>query len=152
MAEGDAWLGELAVFAGALCGAACSVCYRPYLRRYPALPVSALAMLAAIVFLTVPAAGEGFFRALPPRLTTGGWLAVLFIGVGSGAGYYLWLWALARASATRVAVFLALSPVSAVGLGALLLGEPITAVAVLGLACVAGGLWLAHRPGDEPGG
>ena len=41
-------------------------------------------------------------------------------------------------------VFLALSPVTAAGLGALLLGEAISAEALLGLACVALGLALAH--------
>ena len=51
------WIGESAVFASALCGAVCSVLYRPYLRRCPALPVSGLAMLASVGFLTLLAAG-----------------------------------------------------------------------------------------------
>ena len=59
------WIGEVAVLASALCGAACSVLYRPYLARYPALPVSAFAMLASVGFLAVLAAPEGFFGALP---------------------------------------------------------------------------------------
>lgn len=141
-----AWLGELAVFASALCGAVCGVLYRPYLRRYAALPVSALAMLAAIGFLAPLAAGEGFF-ATPPRLTTGGWLAVLFIGASSGLGYVLWLWALAHAPPTDIAVFLALSPVTAIALSALLLAEPVSWPAATGLGCVAAGLVLAQRGG-----
>ena len=142
---GRAWIGELAVFASALCGALCSVLYRPYLRKYPTLPVSAFAMLASVIFLAGLAAREGFFDALP-RFTAGGWLAVLFIGVNSGIGYFLWLWALSHAPATRVTVFLSLSPVTAVVLGALLLAEPVSARALLALACVVLGLWLAHRP------
>ena len=142
--RGEAWLGELAVFASALCGAVCSVLYRPYLRKYPALPVSAFAMLASVGFLAIPAAREGFFTRLP-HFTPGGWLAVLFIGVGSGVGYYLWLWALGHAPATQVTVFLSLSPITAAVLGAIFLGEEISAGARLGLACVASGLWLAHR-------
>jgi drug/metabolite transporter (DMT)-like permease len=139
------WLGALAVLAGALCGAVCSVLYRPYLRKYPALEVSAFAMLASVGFLAVLAAREGFFDALP-RFTTGGWLAIVFIGIGSGVGYYLWLWALSHATATRVTVFLALSPVTASGLGVVLLGERLSLMALLGLACVAMGLVVAHRP------
>jgi drug/metabolite transporter (DMT)-like permease len=123
--------------------------YRPYLRRYPTLPVSAFAMLAAVGFLAVLAAGEGFFAA-PPRFTPGGWLAVLFIGVSSGLGYYLWLWALTHATPTRVTVFLALGPVTATGLGALLLGEPVSAATIAGIALVALGLWLALWP--DPAG
>ena len=137
------WVGELAVFASALSGAVCSVLYRPYLRKYPALPVSAFAMLASVGFLAILAAGEGFF-ASPPRFTPGGWLAIVFIGLSSGVGYYLWLWALGHAPATQVTVFLALSPITAAGLGALFLGEAISGASAVGLACVALGLWLAH--------
>lgn len=141
---GGAWRGELTVFASACCGAVCSVLYRPYLRRYPALPVSAIAMLASVAFLAPFAAREGFFADWP-RFTPGGWLVILGIGVGSGAGYLLWLWALARADATRVTVFLALSPVTALLLGALLLGEPVSRPAVAGVGCVVVGLLLAQR-------
>jgi drug/metabolite transporter (DMT)-like permease len=140
------WVGELAVFASALTGAVCAVLYRPYLRRYPALQVGAFAMLASVAFLAGLAAWEGFFGAMP-RFTPGGWLAVLFIGVSSGVGYYLWLWALKHATPTKVTVFLALSPITATALGALLLSERVSALFILGLCCVALGLWLAHRPG-----
>ena len=142
---GDGWIGEAAVFASALCGAVCSVLYRPYLKKYPTLPVSAFAMLASVVFLAGLAAGEGFFSA-PPLFTGAGWAAVLFIGVNSGVGYFLWLWALNHAPATQVTVFLSLSPVTAAVLGALVLAEPVSPRALLALACVVAGLWLAHRP------
>jgi drug/metabolite transporter (DMT)-like permease len=140
----DGWLGELVVFASAVCGAICSVLYRPYLRRYPTLAVSAFAMLASVGFLALLAAREGFFRAWP-HFTPGGWLAVVFIGMNSGAGYYLWLWALGHTTPTRVTVFLALSPITAAGLGAWLLGEEVSSMLLLGLGCVVLGLWLAHR-------
>ncbi len=142
---GPEWHGELAVFASALCGAVCSVLYRPYLKKYPTLQVSAFAMLASVVFLALLAAGEGFFRALP-HFTPSGWLAVIFIGVSSGVGYFLWLWALNHAPATQVTVFLALSPLTAVCLGALVLGERVSPLIGVGLVGVVLGLWLAHRP------
>jgi drug/metabolite transporter (DMT)-like permease len=144
-AAGDAWIGEVAVLASAFCGALCSVLYRPYLKRYPTLAVSAFAMLASVAFLALLAAGEGFFSVVPPPISAPGWAAVLFIGVSSGVGYFVWLWALAHAPATRVTVFLALSPVTAAALGALFLGEAPTPGALLGLAAVAGGLVVAHR-------
>lgn len=144
----EVWTGELAVFASALAGAVCSVLYRPYLRKYPTLPVGAVAMLASVGFLAVPAAGEGFFGRLP-RFTPGGWLAIVFIGVGSGVGYFLWLWALNHTSPTRVTAFLALSPITAAALGAWLLGEPVSPGAALGLVSVVSGLWLTHREPRE---
>lgn len=140
----NGWIGELAVFASAFSGAICSVFYRPYLRKYPTLPVSAFAMLASVGFLAVLAAGEGFFGSLP-RFTPGGWLAVGFIGINSGIGYYLWLWALNHTTPTKVTVFLALSPITATALGALCLAERISMTFLVGLCCVALGLWLAHR-------
>ena len=48
---GEAWIGAAAVLASAFCGALCSIFYRPYLQRYPTLPVSAFAMLASVGFL-----------------------------------------------------------------------------------------------------
>jgi drug/metabolite transporter (DMT)-like permease len=146
-----AWIGVLAAFASALCGAACSVFYRPYVRKYPALPVSAFAMLASVGFLTLLAAGEGFFNTVP-RFTLNGWFAVLFIGANSGLGYFLWLWALAHATATRVTMFMALGPITAAALGTLLLGESFSPLLALALGLVVFGLWLAHREMPAPDG
>ena len=143
--DGAFWLGALMVLASAALGAICSVLYRPYLRKYPALPVGAFAMLASVGFLALLAAGEGSYAAMP-HLSGPGWLAILFIGFSSGVGYFLWLWALKHASATRVTVFLSLSPVTAAALGALFLGETVSTTFLAGLAAVALGLWFAHRP------
>ncbi|WP_262270715.1 DMT family transporter [Microvirga yunnanensis] len=143
------WLGALLVLAAALCGAACSVLYRPYLARYPTLPVGAWAMLASVLFLAIPAGLEGLFTDLPP-LDRAGWLAVLFIGLSSGVGYVLWLWALKNATPTRVTVFLSLSPITAALLGVSLLGEPFTFGVLVGLAGVVAGLWLATRMEPSP--
>jgi drug/metabolite transporter (DMT)-like permease len=142
--SGD-WPGQVAVAASALTGAVCSVFYRPYLRRYPAVAVSAVAMLASVIFLAALAGGTEQLLAALPRPGWGGWLAVAGIGVGSGAGYFLWLFALRHAPATEVTVFLALSPLTALGLGWAWLGEPIMPSALAGVAAVASGLWLATR-------
>jgi drug/metabolite transporter (DMT)-like permease len=145
----DEWLGALAVLAAALCGAVCSVLYRPYLARYPTLPLGAVAMAASVVFLAGLAGGEGLFSG-PLSLSGSGWAAILFIGASSGIGYVLWLWALKQTTPTRVTVFLSLSPVTAAFLGVWLLGEALTPGAVLGLVAVAGGLWLATRTPTSP--
>jgi drug/metabolite transporter (DMT)-like permease len=137
-------LGALLVLAAALCGAVSSVLYRPYLARYPTLPIGALAMLASVVFLAVPAGLEGLFTA-GTHLDQRGWIVVLLIGLSSGIGYVLWLWALKHTTPTRVTVFLSLSPVTASLLGALILSEPFTLGVLLGLAGVVSGLLLATR-------
>jgi drug/metabolite transporter (DMT)-like permease len=140
---GNQWLGALAVLVSAASAALCSILYRPYLQKYPTLAVSAFAMFASVLALALVAAGEGFF-SVPPHFTPAGWLAVAFIGVSSGVGYYLWLWALNHTTATSVTVFLALSPISATLLGAALLAETPSPTSLLGLACVALGIWLAQ--------
>jgi drug/metabolite transporter (DMT)-like permease len=84
-----------------------------------------------------------------PRLSAGAWWAVAFVGVNSGVGYFLWLWSLNRAGATRVTVFLALSPITAAALGTLLLGEATSSLFGIGVALVAGGLWLAQHPAER---
>ncbi|MEM8590815.1 MAG: DMT family transporter [Pseudomonadota bacterium] len=143
----SAWLGGLAVLASAMVGALCSVLYRPYLRRYPTLQVSGIAMLASVIFLTIPAGWAGFFASWPV-FTLAGWAAVLIIGLASAIGYYIWLWALAHTTPTRVTVFMSLSPLTATLLGWALLGEPLTVEFLLGTGLVALGLWLAHRTTD----
>ena len=143
--SGD-WRGELAVFGAALCGAVCSVYYRPYLERYSTVSVGAYAMFASILFLAIPAAFEGFFESMP-AFSAGGWAAVLFIGLSSGAGYLLWLWALGHTTPTKVAMFLAVSPIAAALLGWLMLAESLSPLFLIGLACVVLGLCVAHmRP------
>jgi drug/metabolite transporter (DMT)-like permease len=146
---GGTWLGEAAVAASALTGAVCSVLYRPYLRRYSPVAVSTVAMFFSVAFLAgLAGATEGLFAA-PPQFSPAGWLAVAFIGIGSGVGYFLWLYALRHAPATEVTIFLALSPLTAMLLGAGLLGEAVSALAVAGLGAVIAGLWLATRGGRE---
>lgn len=148
-ALGDAsWWGEFAVLAAAAIGAACSVLYRPYLRRYPTVPVSALAMLASVAFLAAAAWPEHW----PQRLATFSgiaWAATLFVGISSGIGYFAWLYALKHESPTRVTVFLALNPPTAALLGWALLGEPVHGSALAGLVLVAAGLWLATRSANK---
>jgi drug/metabolite transporter (DMT)-like permease len=69
-------------------------------------------------------------------------VSYFFIGISSGIGYYLWLWALNHTTPTKVSVFLSLSPVTAMVLGALFLNEPISLSTLSGILFVALGLWF----------
>ncbi len=138
------WWGEAAVLGAAGTGALCSVLYRPYLQRHPVVPVSAFAMLASVLALAAMALSEDW-PARVHGLSAGAWAAVAFIGLSSGIGYVGWLYALKHESPTRVTVFLALNPATALVLGWLLLGERPAAASAAALALIAGGLWLATR-------
>ena len=135
--------GELAVLGSALCGAVCSGLYRPVLRRHAALPVSAIAMAAAVLFLAVWAQFEEA-NVRVPQLSATGWAAVVFIGISSGIGYFLWLWALRHAAASKVTLYLSLSPLTAMLLGGLLLHEPLAPALIVALLLVVLGLWVAQ--------
>src|SRR5258706_600895 len=103
------WSGELAILGAAATGGICSVLYRPYLRRYPTLPVSAFAMAAAAAALLVPAALDDLAVA-PFSLPAGARAAIVFIGPSSGGGYLLRLGAPKTLAAARGPVFLAPRP------------------------------------------
>jgi len=143
--QGSVWLGTLSALGAALCGAACSIFYAPYVARYSALPVTSFAMFAAVLALAGVAAAEGLFLAWP-RFTLGEIAAILFIGLSSGVGFFLWVYALGNAPPTQVTLFLGLGPVTAALGGTILLGEPLPVGALLGLACVLAGLWWALKP------
>lgn len=143
-ATANEWIGAAAVLAAALCGAVCSVLYRPYLDRYPTLEIGTLAMFASVIFLIVPAAAEGLFSG-SFSISIAAWGAVLFIGLTSATGYLLWLWALKHTTPTRVTMFLSLSPITATLLGLYLLDEPLTVPLFLGMFAIIGGLWIATR-------
>jgi drug/metabolite transporter (DMT)-like permease len=141
----DEWIGESAAVASALCSAACNVLCRPLVRRYSPLPVALIAMVTAVIALSILAFFEGFFTT-PSRLTATGWIIMILVGISSGVFYYLWVWVMSRISATHVSVFLALSPITAALLGWLFLAEQITPGLMAGLIAVGAGLWLAFRP------
>lgn len=64
--------------------------------------------------------------------------------------YMMWLWLLQRYPASSLQAFAVLSPVWAVALGVLLLGEQVTPLMGLGMALVAAGLLLVSRPAPRP--
>ena len=61
------------------------------------------------------------------------------------ASYLVWFGLIHRHAVSRLASFTFLSPVFGVILGGLILGEPITLLVWLGLACVGAGLYLVNR-------
>ena len=146
----DAWIGELLTGLATLLLALNFVFFAPYLRKYPALTVTAWSILAGAVFLIPFAAWEGGL-AVVPNLSAARWWAVVFLGVIAGSlGYFLWIWALQRSTPTRSSVFVVLNPMTATLLGTLLLSETITPAFLLGLAGVVAGILIANwRPSES---
>ncbi len=137
-------IAAIAVGLSAFTGAVCSILYRPYLEKYPAQNISALAMIASVVVLLLFSSYEGGLQSLP-HISIQGWWVILFIGASSGAGYFAWLWALKSLSPTRVTMFLSLGPISSAVLGSIFLSEPVTIYLIVGMFLVISGLGLGLK-------
>lgn len=82
-----------------------------------------------------------------------GWTFSAFAGislltqtvVGAFASFLTWMWLLGRYPATRISVFVFLTPVFALLFGALWLNEPVTAELVTALSMVTLGIVLVNR-------
>ncbi len=70
---------------------------------------------------------------------------LLQVGVGAFASYLVWVWLLTHYPATRVSTFTFLTPLFALLIGALWLGEAITPALLAALALVAVGIVLVNR-------
>ncbi len=65
--------------------------------------------------------------------------------VGAFLSYLAWMWMLGRYPATRISVFVFLTPLFALLFGALWLHEPVTPSLLAALALVAAGIVLVNR-------
>jgi drug/metabolite transporter (DMT)-like permease len=59
--------------------------------------------------------------------------------------YLVWFWLIGRHVVSRLAAFTSMAPIFGVILGGVLLNEPLTFLIWLGLACVAGGVYMVNR-------
>lgn len=65
--------------------------------------------------------------------------------VGAFISYLTWMWLLGHYPATKISGFVFLTPLCALLVGSLWLGEALTLPLMLGLACVAAGMLLVNR-------
>ncbi len=72
-------------------------------------------------------------------------LLLVQAGVGAFASYLAWMWMLGRYPATKISVFVFLTPLFALLFGTLMLGEQVTPTLLGALALVALGIVLVNR-------
>lgn len=139
-------LDPLGVAAGA--AGACAMAAGTVLTRRWRPPVSLLGatawQLTAGGLLLTPLA-LAFEPPLPP-LGVGNVAGFAYLGlIGAAFTYVLWFRGVARLEPSAVAALGFLSPVTAVAIGALGLGETFTPAQALGVAVVLGSVWLSQR-------
>lgn len=142
----DLWRGDLIMAAAVLLVSTYNVLSRPFLHAYPVIVITAIGITTGVLVQTPFVVAGGLFTDFP-AFGPGGWVAVGILGTLCGVGsLYLWIWALQNTAPSKVAICVTVNPMVAALLGALVLGEPVTALFLLGLAGVIGGLVLVTLP------
>lgn len=139
------WLGDsLAVVAGMLWGLTTVVIRASALSRLSAERL--LFYQVAVSAVTLPFLSLALGEEWTFQYSAFAWgsLALQTV-VGAFASYLAWMWLLGRYPATRVSVFVFLTPMFALAFGAWWLHETITSTLVFALAFVAVGIVLVNR-------
>ncbi|QHF50670.1 DMT family transporter [Pseudomonas sp. S49] len=143
-----AWIGDLLILGCVLGWGVYSLFSRDLNRTLGPVQTVTYSILIGTVMLWALAAlrGELSWQALN-NLGLAQWLSLLYLGVlGSALAYIGYYDGIRKIGATRSGVFIALNPLTAVILGALLLGEQLTAAMYLGGALILTGIYLCNKP------
>jgi drug/metabolite transporter (DMT)-like permease len=136
--------GDALVFAGMLCWAVYSVGSRPLLGRYsPTVLTAWTTTIGTALYL---------IAAVPALAATNwpgvSWLSWFLMAASSllclVLAYVIWYTGVQRLGATRTANYSNLTPIAAMIIGWLWLGEPITAAQSIGTVAILGGVFLTR--------
>lgn len=147
-ATADAWIGDLLIFGCVLGWGVYSLFSRGLNQSLGPVQTVTFSILLGTLMLWALAAlrGEVSGAALVD-LGTPQWLSLLYLGVlGSALAYIGYYHGIRKIGATRSGVFIALNPLTAVILAALLLGEQLTLPMCLGGGLILGGIYLCNKP------
>ncbi|UCP11255.1 DMT family transporter [Pseudomonas sp. MM213] len=146
--QADAWFGDLLIFGCVLGWGIYSLFSRDLNQTLGPVQTVTYSILLGTVMLWVASAvrGEVSVAALV-SLDPAQWLSLMYLGVlGSALAYIGYYDGLRKIGATRSGVFIALNPLTAVILGALLLGERLTLTMCLGGGLILAGIFLCNKP------
>jgi drug/metabolite transporter (DMT)-like permease len=142
-----AWLGDvLGLLAGLFWGLTTVVLRATPLARVA--PPKQLLYQMGVSALALPLLSLAMGERWSLQFSSFAWGSLLIQAlVGGFLSYLAWMWMLSRYPATRVSVFVFLTPVFTLLIAAAWLGEPITAALVSALTLVAVGIVLVNRRG-----
>jgi len=124
-----------------------NVFQKPFLKRYDPVAFTAYAMTAGTLFMLVFAPGLPAAIVRAPLEAT---LSVVYLGVFPGAiAYSTWTYALSRMPASRLTTSLYLSPVLAIAIAWLWIGEVPSLLSLLGGALTLAGVLLTNTRGKQ---
>jgi drug/metabolite transporter (DMT)-like permease len=136
--------GDLAVLVAAAAWSVYTVGSVPLVHRYGVVPVTAVTMWVGtlgLVMVSLPALLTQDWAAVRPT----SWLAVLYSGAFAIAtAYFLWYYCVRQIGSTRTAVYTNFTPVVAIGIAWLTLGEVPTPLQLAGAGGILAGSVLVR--------
>ena len=137
--------GDMLILVSAVNWAVFSILSRRGLQRHPASLMMFYVMALGWMFTSVLFfSGNGMEEIA--HLTGRGWTGIVFLGIFcSGLAYIAWYDALQALSTAQTGVFLYIEPLVAVVVAAIVLGEQVTLLSLLGGAVILFGVWLVNR-------
>lgn len=130
----------LALFVGALCMSEASVFYKLIPPVHP-VTTNALALTVGSLLLFVISFFAGEIWTMPGNSTT--WLAFLYlVFFGSVLLFYIYLYVLSRWTASATSYAFLLFPISTIVIAALVTGEAVNGLFILGSVLVMIGVWI----------
>lgn len=145
-------LGSTLVFLGVVSWALYSIGSRAIMERMSALTVNWTTLLVATV-LQIPLlwTDQKMMHAGVGSVTTSDWLALGYLVVfATAVAQQAWLFGVKGIGPSRASVLGNLTPVAAIGLSALILGETVGFVEVIGICLILAGVWVVNRQTAEP--
>ncbi len=143
----ESFRGNLLILGAVTSWATYTALSRPVLKRHPPDKVSAISMVLGIIPLVILSGPEMAAQDWS-LLGWPAWLAIVYSGVLSICfAYILWGRAVQKVGSPRTAIYVNLVPVMVVGLAAVILGESITWLQVIGGAVIFAGIALTRLRG-----
>ena len=140
-------LGGILVFLGVVSWALYSIGSRTVMERVSALTVNWTTLLVATV-LQIPLlwTDRKMADAGLGSVTMSDWLALGYLVVfATAVAQQAWLFGVKGVGPSRASVLGNLTPVAAVGLSALILGESVGPIEIIGIALILAGVWVVNR-------
>lgn len=144
-------LGSMLVFLGVVSWALYSIGSRALMERVSALTVNWTTLLVATV-LQIPLlwTDHKVMNAGIGSVTTSDWLALGYLIVfATAVAQQAWLFGVKGVGPSRASVLGNLTPVAAIGLSALILGEAIGLIELIGIGLILAGVWVVNRQTAE---
>ena len=144
-------LGSTLVFLGVVSWALYSIGSRTIMERMSALTVNWTTLMVATV-LQIPLlwTDQKMMNAGIGSVTTSDWLALGYLVVfATAVAQQAWLFGVKGVGPSRASVLGNLTPVAAIGLSALILGESVGWVEIIGIGLILAGVWVVNRQTSE---